>query len=183
MISTNCNPSLQITSTDGAEAAYVAIRSTSTGAFLLMIDDITLSIEGSATEDLELLSYNVFKDGEPFMDRLVKETRVVDTLPENADQHIKYFVSAYYDKGESKPSNVLDFSLSSVDDLISESIFVSSYNSGVLINGAAGEHYAVYSTDGIVIASGTAADTSFIPTGKGIYLVKINDKTVKIIVD
>lgn len=166
-----------------AEARYVAIRNTSTGAFLLMIDDISIGLEGDQPEALQLKTYKLFKDGELMNIGDLSSERYEDAMPADPDRQVRYFVSALFDKGESKPSNMIEVSLSSVDDLMAESIYVSSRDNGILITGASGERFSVSTLAGVVIAEGKAADSTFVPCGSGIYLVTVKGKTVKIAVD
>lgn len=161
------------------EARYVAIRNHSAGGFMLLIDDISVSIEGDGPIPLKLANYKLYKDDELISDKNLTATGFTDPAAD-PDAYTRYVVSALYDKGESKPSNVIEVHPSSVGEIAAAGVEILSVRGGILIRGAEGEDCAVYSHDGIRIVSAKAAANTFIPCEPGIYVVTVKGKSLKI---
>lgn len=98
---------------DGAK--YLALRARSKDRFFLFIDDVKfVPAEGEAAQ-LNLKGYNVYRDGVKLNTAPVTETTFTDTQAAKADA--SYFVTAVYDEGESRPSNVYTISLQGITDI------------------------------------------------------------------
>lgn len=99
------------------EARYVTINCVSDDAFMLMIDDIFIGTNNvrpgiaplkiaSATDDVHLQGFNVYRDGERVNDSPITAIRYTDTVPQY--DNYTYTVTAIYSDGsESAPSEGL----------------------------------------------------------------------------
>ena len=83
-------------------AKYFAIRCVSSVTFALFIDDI--SYERPFSNDLTILGYNVYRDGQRVNDTMLTDPKFTDT-GYGADS--KWYVTVVYDMGESGASNLI----------------------------------------------------------------------------
>lgn len=97
-----------------AGAKYFAIRSCATGGFMLSIDDVTFTPAGNA--NLDLVGYNVYRDGVKLNSEPVEEPEFTDETAEEGKTYT-YVVTTIYTKGESAGSNAVDilYDLSGVE--------------------------------------------------------------------
>lgn len=79
---------------------YFAIHKTSQNGSMFFVDDVTFIPDTLARQDIHLLGYNVYRDGERVNDELVTQTTYIGDSTEGT-----YTVTAVYDKGESACSN------------------------------------------------------------------------------
>lgn len=84
---------------DGAK--YFAIRSIRENGFSLFVDDVTFCPDSLAARDLQLLGYNIYRNGERLNATPLPTPTYTDALPEAAI----YRVTAVYAEGESAYSN------------------------------------------------------------------------------
>ena len=82
-----------------AGSKYFAIRAVSDDTFALLLDDVTFMPDTCGVQDIRLLGYNVYRDGEKLNEVPVVATTFTDT--DVADGDHLYRVSAVYDAGES----------------------------------------------------------------------------------
>ena len=83
-------------------ARYFAIRKVTDDGFMFFVDDISFVPETHARQDVTLLGYNVYCNGEQLNEALVTGTTFSDPVGRDA---ATYIVTAVYDKGESAGSN------------------------------------------------------------------------------
>lgn len=155
-----------------AGAKRFAIHCKSFYGGMLMIDDVTY--EAAARE---LTGYNIYRDGE------LVATVGADTLTySEADNGEKasYEVTAVYNAGESAPCEKV--SLTSVAMIGSLGVSVSATDGMITIAGAEGHEVSVIAADGKVIFSGKANGTVNIPAAQGVYAVKVDKASAKILV-
>ncbi|MDE7407417.1 MAG: choice-of-anchor J domain-containing protein, partial [Muribaculaceae bacterium] len=159
-------------------AKYFAIRNMGYDHWILQIDDITYNQGGGK---LELLGYNVYRNGEKINDKLVTETSFIDE--ESSSTRDVWYVTAVYDLGESDISNAAKIGTTSLDDVIGEGVSVTVEDTDIIITGAEGSDIAVYATSGITVYAGTGEPVTRVSISTaGVYLVQINGKAVKVTV-
>lgn len=159
-----------------AGAKHFAIRSYGTDAFMLMVDDVTF-IPASATADLSIVGYDIYRNGEKITAAPVGELEYIDaTAPEGNNT---YVVVVVYDKGISAPSNEATVTFSGLDALTA-GVSVTTAARTIVVAGAEDLMVEVYAVDGTQIYAATGdAKISVIP---GVYVVNVDGKVVKLIV-
>ncbi len=164
-----------------AGATRFAIRSCATGSFMLMVDDVTY-IPAGVGAALELVGYNVYRNGVKINDAVVEECNYTDANVEEGSY--EYVVTAVYTKGESAASNVATATVVTVglDAAFAAGVNVTVADHNIVITGAAGMPVAVYATDGKAIYSGVGAAKTIVPAMSGVYVVKAADTVKKVLV-
>lgn len=162
-------------------AKYFAIRYVSTGQVALMIDDITYVPAGAIPEEVTLMGYNVYRDGQKLNGEPEGETSYNDADVENGKTYT-YKVTAVYDKGESVYSNecVITYAATGISGTASGNATVKGGNGMITITGAAGQPVRVTTAAGASLFNGTAKDNVRIPAASGVYIVSVGGKAVKI---
>lgn len=95
-------------------AKYFAINCDSNDKFMLFVDDITYIPANGASADLDIVGYNVYRDGVKINEEPVAETSYVDeNLAE--DTTYTYAVSAVYLQGESKTSEATQAQVTGIE--------------------------------------------------------------------
>lgn len=163
-----------------AGTTHFAIRSCATGAYLLLVDDVSYYPQGSYTKT-NFLGYDVYRDGKKINDNPVHETTFVDNNVE-ADVTYKYVVVALYDLGASSPSNVESIQFTGLDELLETGLIVSADHENIIVKGAENQHISICSIDGKTFYSSIAPDLLVVPVPQGIYLVKSETARVKVVV-
>lgn len=130
-------------------AKYFAIKNVSNDKFFLFVDDVTYEA-GSVSAELDLVGYNVYRDGEIINAEPVADTEYVDAEAEKGAH--TYVVTTVYEQGESKPSNEAAVTLSI----------------GSIANDALKIEGDIYSIDGKLIRK-DAKDLNGL--SKGVYLI------------
>ena len=164
-----------------AGATRFAIRSCATSSFMLMVDDVTY-IPASSTAGLEIVGYNVYRDGVKINDAVVEECEYTDANVEAGSY--EYAVTVVYAKGESASSNVAAVTVATVglDSALAAAVNVTVADHNIVITGAAGKPVAVYATDGKAIYTGVGAAKTVVPAQSGVYVVKAADTVKKVLV-
>ena len=85
-----------------------AIRHTSYNQYALLIDDITYTSAEATPEDIELLGYNIYCDGQRQNTVLLLDNCYAQTFRSTEAMNHNYNVTAVYDKGESAFSNTVN---------------------------------------------------------------------------
>lgn len=156
-------------------AKRFAIRSCATGSFMLMVDDVTYILAG-ATQDAEILGYNVYRDGVQINDALVEETSYVDAGV--ADGEHSYVVVTVFNKGASKPSNAITLEVSGITDMVKGGLSVKAVDHSIVVKNA--ESVLISNMSGAIIYKGQG--DAKVPVASGVYVVKADNKSVKVIV-
>ena len=161
---------------------YAAIRSRSINKHQLFIDDVTfIPSEGEAAV-LEHIGYHVYRNNVRLTSAPIQATSFVDTDANPARTH-SYFVTAVYDKGESRPSNRVESTTTGVDSFGDDSnVTITAVDGGVVVKNLAKGEVVVYSVDGRVIARVAASARVKINLAPSIYIVKAGQKVAKVIV-
>ena len=162
-------------------ARHFAIRSMNVGGYRLSIDDVTYTPAGNA--NLDLVGYNVYRDGEKINEEPVEENEFTDETARPGESY-NYVVTAVYTKGESGASNnvAVDCKELGIGDAESARATVAAAPGHIIVSGADGCYVKVYGIDGITAFDGEAGASLEITVAPGVYLVKVVGKTVKVIV-
>ncbi|MCM1440670.1 MAG: hypothetical protein NC131_15945, partial [Roseburia sp.] len=131
---------------------YFAVRAVSSNSFLLMLDDVTYQ-SGTLMNQLTLKGYNVWRNGIKLNTELIDSPEYSDT--EATDGNNSYVVTAVYDLGESRASNVCVPQFSGIDAPAVE----------VQIK-------AIYNTAGMLLEPGT-------DLAPGVYMIEYTDGSVR----
>lgn len=165
----------QLSITLPAGARRFAIRSSSQGSFMLMIDDVTFTPAAKPTS-LTLAGYNVYRDGEILNLSPVNDPAYLDT--EGTADH-KYVVTAVYEGNvESGASN--EASLNSGIDEAALEAAVYAADGHIVISGIGTAAASIHTLDGKTIYSGNG--DAKVAANQGIYLVKAGKAVVKVVV-
>lgn len=92
-----------------------------------------------------------------------------------------YHVTVVYDKGESFRSNTVRLGTSAVDELNRNDIRVYGMNGCIMAEGVTGRKISVYGIDGrMLFYIESESDTEKIPMERGVYLVKVDNRTIRV---
>lgn len=149
-------------------AKYVAFH-TVRNDFGIMLDNISYT----AAKSPVLKGYRVYNGTAP--ESLVQTTQAL-TQGDGT-----YAVSAIYDLGESALSNTVGVG-AGISGPGAGKVFVRGGRGMITISGAEGKRFAVYNVSGVRSATGTAIQTENVKISSGVYLVRINGKTFKVLV-
>lgn len=163
-------------------AKYFAIRSRSYDKYLLFVDDVTFIPADGEPQQLEILGYNIYRDGEKINSQPIAATTYTDA--ESTAGKPAYFVTAVYDKGESRPSNKITVDFSGIDQISADAPVTILGRTGCIdVIAPEGTIVTVAALDGRVIARRTIAGTRItIPAATGIYAVTAARHTAKVFV-
>ena len=153
-------------------AKYFAIRYRSKDCFMVMIDDVTFRPAGM--EELTLIGYNIYRNGQLLNDVPVTETSYTDT---EYVEDARYVVTAVYNAGQSKASNAVTMHVSGVETIHAALRVVGS--AGCIIVEGTEATVTIADMSGRLIYRGGAGT---IPASPGIYAVKAGNVTTKVIV-
>lgn len=165
-----------------AGSTYFAIRCTSYDHYAFIVDDITYVPDNASLHDLTLMGYNVYRNGDLFVNEPVSATEWKDVSIEEGMDYT-YHVSAVYDSGESASSNAASVSIpTALVAVESADVSISTGFGFIFINGAENENVSVCTVDGklLVVAEGKASMK--IPATPGMYVVQAGRKVQKVIV-
>lgn len=94
--------------------------------FMLMIDDVSFS-PANGVSTLELIGYNIYRDGVKINDIVVTETAFIDTDAFEYETP-SYIVTAVYNRGESRISNTVTVDLLGVEAAVADDVHTEYYN-------------------------------------------------------
>lgn len=160
-------------------AVYFAIRATSMGGFALMVDDISYS--PADYNGMKVKGYNVYcnkvrQNSEPIAACEFRNRIFADAS--------EYAVSAVYDAGESRPTESLRLVSSGTANVgMAGVITVCALDRSIVVKNAAGENLEIFAPDGtLYFADANIAEHASVAAARGIYIVRVGDVTVKVIV-
>lgn len=162
-------------------AKYFAIRYVSSAKYALLIDDITYIPAGAVAEDLSLLGYNVYRNGERINDEPLPESVWTDETTTLGETYT-YRVTAIYDKGESLYSNELTATNTAINEVATSEVTIRTSAGRIVIEGAQGLNVAVYSMDGRCLLNQTGRTKMQIAAQKGYYVVKAGNRSTTVLV-
>ncbi len=148
----------------------------------LMIDDITYQ---PGAKQLVLTGYNVYRDQEVVATINDAAALAYTDAAVEADKEYTYAVSAVYESGESLISNEATVKvLTGIDGIDGEVVgTIRGEQSQIVICGLAGSYVEVYNTIGqLVYASEVASDNATVALEQGVYVVKTNLQSAKVLV-
>lgn len=162
-------------------ARYFAIRCVSRDCFIFFVDDVTYIPSGAKRAELEILGYNIYRDGLKINDGIVADPAYMDRYVETKE-HV-YGVSTVYDLGESCLSNLVSAS-SYLDGIGSDgSVDIASENGCIVVSGIEGLPVSIYDVAGVMLFAEVASCEEIrIPVVAGVYVVKAGSLVVKIMV-
>ncbi len=157
-------------------ARYMALRSSATGCYMLMIDDVTYEA-GSIHDLLEINGYDIYRGDKKLNDTPVQETSYTIPAAEYTPASSVYSVKVVYNLGESAPQSVS--ALSSIDE-IAGGISVSVNGHTIVVDGADGHHVTVVTIDGKVIVSDDVEGTFAVDVLPAFYIVTVGNHSYKV---
>lgn len=161
---------------------YFAIVHKSVGKLAMLVDDITYIPAGSAPVQLDLMGFNVYRDGKRITSEPIGDNAYTDTDVEEGQEYT-YCVSAVWDKGESHLSDPVTISAtSSIDNATTYDITIQGGVGFIRISGGIGEQAEVYNMAGALVASVKAEGTVDVPVAKGVYVVRAGGAAAKVAV-
>ncbi|MCM1368978.1 MAG: choice-of-anchor J domain-containing protein [Candidatus Amulumruptor caecigallinarius] len=160
-------------------AKRFAIRSCATSSFMLYVDDVTL-VPAAATADLQIMGYEVYRDGVKIAD--TEECEFVDTNVVEGETY-SYVVLVKYNKGISKSSNVVNLTaVSGVDTIISGGLSIAVEGNDIVILNAEGKNIAIAGVNGALVYNGVGEARTAVTVANGVYVVKADNVVKKVIV-
>ncbi|MCM1006166.1 MAG: choice-of-anchor J domain-containing protein [Prevotella sp.] len=158
-------------------AKRFAIRSVAKSSFMLMLDDFSYT---ATTDELTLKGYNIYRDGTRINEKTITETTYVDNNLSTKEH--EYIVTAVYEEGESRGSNVVMIdNAASLNDIYG-GIMVNGGKGSITVEGATGVYLTIASIDGMVIYAGTPDDDLTLNVTQGVYLVKAGNTVKSVLV-
>ena len=164
-------------------AKYFAIHSKKANS-ALMIDDIRYVKAGTQQVTLDLQGYNIYRDGEKRNEALLSALTFVDNNIEE-DKTYNYFVTAVYAQGESDFSNVYQQSAtSSVENIAggNTSVSVRSADGQIIVKGLNGQQVSLYTLSGTKLYTTSGKEKLTLQVPDGVYIVRIDQSSYKVIV-
>ncbi len=160
-------------------AKYFAIRCVSFARLQFMVDDVSLRLKSCDLVELNLLGYNVYRDGVKVNEMPVNATLFTDDKADS-DAH-RYMVTAVYKEGESTPSNEAGVG-AGIIGIGSDGVMIYGVRGGVVIKGADGMDVTVSSLVGHTWFEGTVPADGRISLPAGVYAVTLNGRSAKVMV-
>ncbi len=161
-----------------AGAKYFAIRSCASSSFMLMVDDVTYET-GVNFSDLSIVGYNVYRNAVKVNAEPEAECEYLDT--EATAQNNEYAVTAVYTVGESKASEKLLISTSSLDEVLA-GVEIAAEAGQIIVTGAEGVEVSVVAVDGKVVYAAAGQAKTVVNVSAGVYVVKAGSKVAKVLV-
>lgn len=162
---------------------YFAIVHKSFNKFAMLIDDITYIPAGSSPISLDLMGFNVYRDGKRLNSEPVVENEYVDNTVEARKQYT-YHVSTVWDQGEAPLSNPVTIEVTTgITGVTTCTLVVTPLQGAVRIEGGEGQLVEIFTPAGMRVATATVNGTVEIPVGNaGIYIVKAGSTAEKVVV-
>lgn len=160
------------------DARYFAIHYNAVLQTGIMVDDIEYT---SAISELKIQGYNVFRNGQKINNEIVKDNQFCDKLVEEGKAY-EYQVSAIFDRGESNACQSILVSIPSGINETESLTQIDTHNNGITVTTSEELNVNIYTTEGSMIYSEKINGTKDICLAKGLYIVKISDKSIKVLV-
>lgn len=161
-------------------ALYFAIRNVSDDVWAVYVDDITFK---QSTEKIDLLGYNVYRNGEKLNEEPIEACTWSDSSLEPAKY--AYHVEAVYAQGLaplSEPYEVTVNAVAGLGDLDAAAVSVSGGVGVIAISGADGIAYAISNSQGMIVSQAVGTGSDAVAARPGVYVVKVADKAFKVVV-
>lgn len=164
-----------------ASAKYFAIRCVSDDQFILLLDDICYAPAGATIEMLELIGYNVYRNGEKLTSQPIPEKEYTDTPAENGTY--TYKVTVVYDKGESAYSKAVSIDITSgIREIGQTGITVYSADGQIVIMNAENTPIEIFTVEGRMLRQTTGDTVIRISVPAGTYIVRAGNVYRKVMV-
>lgn len=157
-----------------AGARFFAVRNNGADKFMLMIDDFSFK----AGNDI-ITGYNVYRDGVKITTSPVADTRFSDSGV--AVGNHRYDVTALYINGEETAPATCSVAVTSVAQL-QAGVSVGAGSGCIDISGAEGMKVAIVNMQGIEVYRSIPAADLHISIAPGVYMVRVGNGLVKVIV-
>ena len=163
-----------------AGTTYFAIKCTSDDVWAMAVDDITYIPGNGMPANPQLTGYNLYRNNKQAGTAGTGVTAAV--LGGNADD--SFAITAVYAEGESRFSNIVVPKQTGVShDPADRNMTISSHGRDIVITGLRGRTADIYTADGRLYTSATAADRASVTVGApGVYIVAVDTTVAKIIV-
>lgn len=159
---------------------FFAIRHVSSDAWFVGVDDVTFT-PMEPGKDVELLGYNIYRDGQKVNSDVIADTTYLDEAMDEGKH--SYAVSCVYDKGESLACAPVEVSYSSVGGIVSGNLVIKGAHGCILVNSSELIKAEVFTASGVKIADETCGEgLTRIPAEPGIYMVRTGSETTKVAV-
>ncbi len=161
---------------DGARR--FAVRCVSNDRFMLFIDDFSYIAAGSEL-NLEHKGYNLYRDDVKIATLAAGDVTTVD-IPATEAAY-RYHLTAVYNRGESRPTNVaeVDFSLG-INDAVAGTPIVLGLDGMIEIRNAEGNAVSIHAIDGKTLHMGEGNTT--VALAPGVYTVRVGSTSHKVLV-
>lgn len=160
-------------------ARRFAIRKCSENAGMLMVDDVTMTIEPAVSDDLELTGYDVYRDGRKVNEALLPDSAFNDKDVTEGSTY-GYQVVAVYNKGMSGPSETLSTIYTPSGTDLPEAGRIVAGKGFVRIEGFEGQTIHIFGADGLQLGSCYSDGSEIFNLPAGIYIVKTTSTVVKV---
>ena len=160
-------------------ARHFAIRCTSIYQIMLCVDDVTYSPKGAALVAMDLLGYNIWRDGKRVNEQPVTDTNFKDNVP--ANEVYNYQVTAVYDRGESAACQTVSAGkYSSVGNIGVDGASVYVSDGAIVVENSGDSPVSISRVDGSVVYTGRG--DARVEVAGAVYIVTVGTKAVKVMV-
>lgn len=154
------------------KARYFAIRCISNNQFILFLDDITYQPK---RPEFYLIGYNIYRNEVKITETPMQETHYTDDV-KGAN---RYYVTAVYNTGESRPSNVVDSSQGTeIRDLEKSSFLAIGLSGGIHLQNPEDFPIRIYTVKGQMVLSGHY--NGFVSVPADAYIVIYENEVYKV---
>lgn len=162
------------------DAQYFAIRCVSDDCAMLFVDDITYAPYREAVVKVD--GYNIYRDGVRINDLAVELTSYIDS-PADAPRRFCYAVSALYDQTESRASVPVEIDVESgLGTIATEGAIITSGEGYISISGIKNKYIEIVDLSGRCMHRARVDDITRIEIAPGVYLVRVNQQVIKVLV-
>lgn len=160
-------------------AKYFAIRSVATGAFVLLVDDVTF-VPADILAGAVFEGYDIYRDNKKLAHVAGNVTNFTDGSVIEGNKYI-YNVVTVFSTGLGAPSNAASITTSGISLVgVDNGVRVAARDGKIIVDGAAGMNVIIVAADGKVVYSGVPASTLEVDAPMGIYVVKTAASTAKV---
>ncbi|MGN0222841.1 MAG: choice-of-anchor J domain-containing protein [Muribaculaceae bacterium] len=155
-----------------AGARYFAVRHTADDTYALMLDDFTFDAAPMLPADLQVLGYNIYRDGQLLNAQPVAELTYTDTPGWYGTY--SYQVSVVYNHGESAATQPVAIELKKDDgiaDATADDVEITAAAGIVTVTAPAPIEVEITNIAGVVLYRATAA-THRVPLPSGLYIAR-----------
>ena len=157
-------------------AKFFALHVTPSDKALAALDDITYQ-----PKSLQVVGYNIYRDGELIDSVSAADTTYTDVLPDDGEH--AYQVAAVYDMGESELGNKVEILVTLINARAAAGqARAYGQDRSIKVLNAGGKHVDIYTVSGAKVFSGEASDQLSVPVKPGQYIVSISGHAFNLLV-